>query len=90
MVIMSFTLSIIIFFVGMAASGLLAKALRRNTSTAVANGVAFMVIWLSAYPLVTWLAGDSHFSFATLLLSMLIGGVATVAISVLLNSASLK
>jgi hypothetical protein len=87
MVIMSLTLSIIIFFTGAAASGLLAKALRRNTSTAFANAVAFMGIWLSAYPLITWLSGGSRFSFATLLLLMLVGGVATYAISVLSGSA---
>lgn len=82
---MSFTASLVLFFVGAAASGFVFRFLRHRLPEAVANGLAFAVMSLAFYPLVHLLNGSGNQFFVSWVACSILGGLTAMGVFALLS-----
>ena len=77
---MSFSVSLIVFLMGAAASGLVFRLLRRKLPEAVANGIAAVVLGIAFYPLMLSLTGSGNRLFVSWAASCILGGLAAMGV----------
>jgi phosphate/sulfate permease len=82
---MSFTVSLVLFFVGAAASGFVFRFLRHSLPEAVANGLAVVLMSLAFYPLVRFLNGSGNQFFLSWVACSILGGLTAMGVFALLN-----
>jgi hypothetical protein len=82
---MSFTVSLVVFFAGAAASGFAFRFLRRGLPEAVANGITFVVLSLAFYPLMLSLNGSGKQFFVSWVACSILGGLTAMGVFALLG-----
>jgi hypothetical protein len=82
---MSFTISLIIFLIGAAASGFVFRFFRHKLPEAVANGIAFVVLGISFYPLMLFIAGSGSKSLVIWAICSVLGGLVAMGAFALLG-----
>ena len=83
--VMSFSVSLIVFLMGAAASGLVFRLLRRKLPEAVANGIAAVVLGIAFYPLMLSLNGSGNQFFVSWVACSILGGLTAMGVFALLS-----